>query len=124
MIQWRLTLHLDCREALRNIGIDGANIFMPEEIKVIPCNNELESLGIIVKANDFIRRFTTCVDETFDNTYDCLSKKRGGSFDCNKKYFLINNDCFYVGAFVHVGYVAHAEIWSNKRNCIVAYVRM
>ena len=124
MIQWRLNLHLDCREVLRNADVEGSDIFMPEEIKIIPCNNELEGLGIMAKALDFVRSFTNCYDETFDDVMDNTSGERCGRFDCHENYFIRDNDNFYAGAFVHVGEVSYAEIWSKKRDCIVAYVRM
>lgn len=124
MVQWKLALHLDCREVLRNIGVDGSNIYMPDEIKIIPCNNDLERLGVIAKGLEFIRSFTNCYEETFDDVMDYTSSDRGGRFDCNKNYFIKNNDNFYIGAFVHIGNNALAEIRSKKKDCIVSYVKL
>lgn len=124
MIEWRLQLYLDCRVTLRNAGVEGSDIFMPEEIRVIPCNNDLERLGVIVKANEFVRKFTMFEDETFEDTYNNTSGDRGGRFDCHDNYFVRDNNNFYAGAFVHVGDVSYAEIWSKRKDCIVAYVRM
>ena len=124
MIEWRLELYLDCRQELINIGIERSDIFDSEEIKIIPCSNELEGLGIIAKALDFVRSFTNCYDETFDDVMDNTSGERGGRFDCHEDYFIKDSDNFYAGAFVHVGEVSYAEIWSKRKDCIVAYVRM
>ena len=121
-MKWNLDLYEDCKEVLINRGVEKSDIFMPEDIEIIPCNNELERLGIMVKANEFITSFTYFEEETFQETYDSLNGERNGRFDCNDNYPI--NDDYYAGSFVHVGDVSYAEIWSRENDCTVAYVRM
>ena len=97
---------------------------MEDEIIITPCNNELERLGIMVKAHDFVSDFTECWDESFDDTYNTLSCERGGRFDCHEDYYIRNNGDFYAGAFIHSRGTSYAEIWSSEKDCIVAYVRL
>ena len=123
MITWRLDLYIECFDALKKACIEISDIYMPEEIKVIPCNSELERLDIVIKANKFIEKFTT--EETFENIYKAITVRRGGRFYCNNKYFIKNTDMFYVNAFVNSrNNISYAEIWSSANDCIAAYVRL
>lgn len=125
MIAWRLDLYAECFSELRKAGVKSNDIYMTNEIRIIPCNNELERLGIVAKASEFVREFTLFDEETFEDLYGTLRIERCGRFFCDKKYFIKNTDKFYTRAFIHsINGKAYAEIFSDKRKCIVAYVRM
>lgn len=123
MVAWRLDLFTNCFAELRKAGVDGSDIYMADAIRIIPCSNELEKLGIVVKANEFIQDFTI-LNETFEDTYRTLQAHCGGRFFCDKKYFIKGTDNFYVKAFIHGrDGMAYAEIVST-RNFTAAYVRL
>ena len=62
-MKWNINLFEDCKKVLINRGIEKSDIFTPSDIEITPCNNELERLGIMVKANEFITSFTYFEEE-------------------------------------------------------------